>query len=47
MWTTIAFQLASCIMVFAASMYFRRQNRLLEQGKVAVLEGVPGFKYVP
>ncbi|KPI44191.1 putative transporter [Cyphellophora attinorum] len=47
MWTTIAFQLASCMIIFVASMHFRRQNRLLEQGKVAMLEGVPGFKYVP
>ncbi|PGH23922.1 hypothetical protein AJ80_01984 [Polytolypa hystricis UAMH7299] len=45
MWTTIALQIMYTIVTFAMSMYFKRQNRLADEGKLPALEGVEGFRY--
>ncbi|KAF9892040.1 hypothetical protein FE257_002446 [Aspergillus nanangensis] len=47
MWSTIAMQLLYAVGTFCMSMYLRRRNRLADEGKVDVLEGVPGFRYAP
>jgi hypothetical protein len=40
--------LAYTIGTFLMSMYFKRQNRLADEGKIPDnLEGVPGFRYAP
>ncbi|KAF2160172.1 hypothetical protein M409DRAFT_70679 [Zasmidium cellare ATCC 36951] len=47
MWTTIGLQFVFIAITFALSMYFRRMNRLADEGKVRNLEGVDGFRYAP
>lgn len=47
MWATIALQVAYSIGTFAMSMYLQRKNKQLDEGKVAALEGVEGFRYAP
>ncbi|KIX07901.1 uncharacterized protein Z518_02555 [Rhinocladiella mackenziei CBS 650.93] len=47
MWTTIALQMATCVLSFCTSMYLKRQNRLADEGKRPALEGVEGFRYAP
>lgn len=47
MWSTIAMQFVFIAMTFSLSMYFQYRNRLADQGKVSVLEGVEGFRYAP
>ncbi|KAF2750122.1 MFS general substrate transporter [Sporormia fimetaria CBS 119925] len=46
-WATIGMQFAYCVITLSLSMWFRRQNRLADEGKKAVLEGVEGFRYAP
>jgi hypothetical protein len=40
-------QLVYALAVFAISMYLQRQNRLADEGKLTMLEGVEGFRYAP
>jgi len=47
MWTTIGMQVMYIVMTFMLSQHLKRQNRLLEEGKIAELEGVEGFRYAP
>jgi hypothetical protein len=47
MWATIAMQIMYSIVTFCMSMYFKRQNRLADEGKKPALEGVEGFRYAP
>ena len=47
MWATIGMQFLYCIITLCMSMYFRRQNRLADEGKRPTLEGVEGFRYAP
>lgn len=47
MWTTITLQILYCIVTISLSMYFKRQNRLADEGKRPALEGVEGFRYAP
>lgn len=45
MWTTIGMILAYACITFSMSMYFKKQNRLADEGKRPALEGVEGFRY--
>ena len=47
MWTTISLLLLHCAITFSLSMYFKKQNRLADEGKKPVLEKVEGFRYAP
>lgn len=47
MWTTIALQIAVAVVTFSFSMWLKRQNKLADEGKLAVLEDVEGFRYAP
>ncbi|KAF2107374.1 retrograde regulation protein 2 [Lophiotrema nucula] len=47
MWATISMQVLYSIVTFCLSMYFKRQNRLADEGKKPALEGVEGFRYAP
>jgi hypothetical protein len=47
MWATIAMQVAYSVGTFAMSMYLKRKNREVDEGKIAALEGVEGFRYAP
>lgn len=47
MWTTICLQILYCVVTFTLSMYFKRQNKLADEGKNPALEGVEGFRYAP
>jgi hypothetical protein len=47
MWATIAMQMVYAITTFCMSMYLKRENRLADEGKKPVLEGVEGFRYAP
>lgn len=47
MWTTIAMQVAYSIGTYAMSMYLKRKNKQVDEGKVTALEGVEGFRYAP
>jgi hypothetical protein len=47
MWSTIAFQLLYSGIVLSLSMFFKRQNKLADEGKKPALEGVEGFRYAP
>ncbi|KAF2473587.1 retrograde regulation protein 2 [Lindgomyces ingoldianus] len=47
MWATISMQLLYSIVTFCMSMYFKRMNRLADEGKKPCLEGVEGFRYAP
>ena len=45
MWATIAMILLYAVVTFCMSMYFKKQNRLADEGKRPALEGVEGFRY--
>lgn len=45
MWTTVVMILAYACITFSMSMYFKKQNRLADEGKRPALEGVEGFRY--
>lgn len=45
MWSTIAMITVYAIATFSMSMYFKRENRLADEGKRPALEGVEGFRY--
>lgn len=45
MWTTIVLQILYCVVTFSLSTYFKRQNRLADEGRKPALEGVEGFRY--
>lgn len=47
MGTAIASQFVSCLVIFGGSMYFKQQNRLLDEGKATILLGGRGFRYKP
>ncbi|KAF2678947.1 MFS general substrate transporter [Lentithecium fluviatile CBS 122367] len=47
MWATISMQILYSIVTFCMSTYFKRQNRLADEGKKPALEGVEGFRYAP
>ncbi|KAF2631009.1 pantothenate transporter [Macroventuria anomochaeta] len=47
MWATIAMQILYSIVTICMSMYFKRQNKLADEGKKPALEGVEGFRYAP
>ena len=47
MWATISMQMLYSVITFCLSMYFKRQNRLADEGKRPALEGVEGFRYAP
>jgi hypothetical protein len=47
MWATIAMQMLYSIVTISLSMYFKRQNKLADQGSRPALEGVEGFRYAP
>lgn len=47
MWSTIAMQFLFIAITFSLSMYFKRQNRLADQGEESRLEDVEGFRYAP
>ncbi|CEL07812.1 hypothetical protein ASPCAL10966 [Aspergillus calidoustus] len=47
MWSTIAMQMLYTVGTFSMSMYLRRRNRLADEGQIAALEGVEGFRYAP
>lgn len=47
MWATISMQILYSIVTFCMSMYFKRMNRLADEGKRPALEGVEGFRYAP
>lgn len=47
MWATISMQILYSIMTFGLSMYLKRLNRLADEGKIATLEGVEGFRFTP
>lgn len=45
MWSTIGMILLYAVVTFCMSMYFKKQNRLADEGKRPALEGVEGFRY--
>ncbi|EON68750.1 hypothetical protein W97_08008 [Coniosporium apollinis CBS 100218] len=47
MWSTICMQLLYSLLTFSMSMYFKKQNKLADEGKKPALEGVEGFRYAP
>jgi hypothetical protein len=47
MWATIAMQILYSVVTICMSMHFRRMNRLADEGKKTMLEGVEGFRYAP
>lgn len=47
MWTTIALQMLYVVLALGTSFFFKRQNKLADQGKRPALEGVEGFRYAP
>lgn len=42
---TIGMQALYAVMTFSMSMYLKRQNKLADEGKKPMLEGVEGFRY--
>jgi hypothetical protein len=40
-------QMLYSIVTIRMSMYFKRQNKLADEGKLSALEGVEGFRYAP
>lgn len=46
MWATIAMQFVYILITFSLSMFFKKQNKLADQGS-KILEGVEGFRYAP
>ncbi|KAH7069168.1 retrograde regulation protein 2 [Paraphoma chrysanthemicola] len=47
MWATISMQIVYSIVTICLSMYFKRQNKLADQGSRPALEEVEGFRYAP
>ncbi|KAF2018172.1 MFS general substrate transporter [Aaosphaeria arxii CBS 175.79] len=47
MWATISMQILHIILTFCMSLYFKRQNKLADEGHRPALEGVEGFRYAP
>ncbi|KAL1605513.1 hypothetical protein SLS59_003315 [Nothophoma quercina] len=47
MWATISMQILYSIVTICMSMYFKRQNKLADEGLRPALEGVEGFRYAP
>jgi heme/copper-type cytochrome/quinol oxidase subunit 2 len=44
-WTAIAFQLMTIVLVIITSSYFAYRNRQVRRGDGPPIEGVPGFLY--
>lgn len=42
---SIGMQILYLCLISFITLHFRRQNRLADEGKIAELEGVPGFRY--
>ncbi|KAK2623503.1 hypothetical protein QTJ16_006504 [Diplocarpon rosae] len=47
MWTSIGLNISIVPCLLGMTWYMKYQNRLLKEGKIGPLEGVPGFEYTP
>lgn len=47
MWTSICLNISIIFCVLGLTWHLKKQNRMLDEGKIGPLEGVVGFKYTP
>lgn len=47
MWSTITMQILFIIIVACLTIYFKKKNRMADQGRLRELEKVEGFRYSP